>query len=458
MTLRSRITLGSAAPATTMLSLVLLLLFASTASAFGSFDQTFGSRGIAVAGFGSDSSGAYGATLVPGGGVLVVGSATRPGRDFSAAAMKLTRSGAVDARFGTRGRSLLALGGPDADEAVAVVRQRDGKFVVAATADRRLGSRIVVYRLTAGGRLDRSFGSKGLVELSGFSGAGLVGRSEQARAILLRSAGRIAVVGSVYSDISTDTGGIQHPERIGIAGLTASGRLDRTFGRHGLLVTGVPGKPVTSARAAALSSDGSLVIAGQTENADQTGRTGIVVARVTPSGALDRSFGDAGFAAILAGGTDTTAYARGVAVQRDGRPIVVGAQGTVVRTKWLTARLTKRGALDRSFGGGVVLASLPSENGATAGANAVTLDRGRIVVAGGVGLQGGVVGAVGRYSKTGRPDTAFGGSAFVVRSTRLGPINAVLVQASPRRYVTAGQAFQAPRTKGGGAAVAKLRP
>src|SRR5690349_7533616 len=107
----------------------------------------------------------------------------------------------------------------------------------------------------------------------------------------------------------------------------AAGALDPSFGTDGValvdpIAAGSPpgGRPVN---AAALQPDGRIVLAGTNASNGH-----FAVVRLTPDGALDSRFGSGGEAEIAfdnAPGANVAAnLANGVAVQPDGKLVVVG--------------------------------------------------------------------------------------------------------------------------------------
>ena len=108
-----------------------------------------------------------------------------------------------------------------------------------------------------------------------------------------------------------------------------------------------------------------------------------VIARYTPAGALDTSFGGTGIVTIDMGGGANVETANGVAVDSLNRVIVVGE----ANYDFAIARLTATGTLDPSFGnGGKVNFDFA---GADDGASSVAIDSmDRVVVAGFTGNGG----------------------------------------------------------------------
>src|SRR5947199_5168283 len=145
-----------------------LLLAASLGTAAadagsGSLDSSFGRGGRVFASF-SRSDTASGVAVQRGGGVLVSG---RVGGRISIA--RFDRRGRLDRAFGSGGLIRKPVGTDPEEGPVRVVLQHDGKIVFAGAtgdlnSDRRLGDgAVAVYRLLPDGRADASFGSRGTV-------------------------------------------------------------------------------------------------------------------------------------------------------------------------------------------------------------------------------------------------------------------------------------------------------
>src|SRR5581483_10685724 len=77
--------------------------------------------------------------------------------------------------------------------------------------------------------------------------------------------------------------------------------------------------------------------------------------RLTPSGQLDSKFGSGGIAVVPVG---SAAIANGVAIQSNG-DIVLGGMTTTDANHFVAARLTPSGALDSSFGSGGITVLAP---------------------------------------------------------------------------------------------------
>jgi len=178
----------------------------------------------------------------------------------------------------------------------------------------------------------------------------------------------------------------------------ADGRLDRGFGGDGVVVTDVA-KGEDSASAVAIQPNGKIVVVG---TATVARRDTITLVRYRRKGALDRTFGEDGIATVDA----DDATGEDVAIQPDGRIVVVG---TVFGTSWFAvARLDRLGALDDTFhGDGIATVDVGAERAVTS-ALALQPD-GKIVVAGASWTEAGFDGiAVARFLAGGKADGSFG--------------------------------------------------
>jgi uncharacterized delta-60 repeat protein len=207
----------------------------------------------------------------------------------------------------------------------------------------------------APGDLDTTFSGGKVVE------TGLA--SSFANAVAIQTNDRIVVVGSSNGDFA-------------VARYNRNGTLDTTFSADGIVVTDFGGSGPDSANAVAIQSDGKIVVAGQAGLANNA-RVG--VARYNPDGSLDNTFNGTGTLIFDFVGTAGGA-ANGVALQADGKIVVVGSSGV----DFAVARINTNGTLDTTFGGspgsGIITRDFGSSNeGATAVA---ILPDGRIVVAG----------------------------------------------------------------------------
>jgi uncharacterized delta-60 repeat protein len=222
-----------------------------------------------------------------------------------------------------------------------------------------------------------------------------------------------------------------------------AGSLDKTFGRNGRVVFNLPGERVRP-RAFAVDRAGRIVVVGHlTASADQYlgwlyGRA--LVVRFRRDGALDSSFGEGGVARIE---LPRPVAIGGLLLQPDGAVLLSGTASGAPWNLGAVARLLPSGAVDRAFGSDG-LATVPGEIPAfppsvTALPHLGVQADGRIVAAGwqrAYDVHSVADPFVVRLMPDGAPDTSFGGDG----TTRNGPVHPIAVVRYPDgRMVVAGQ-------------------
>ncbi|WKX73290.1 calcium-binding protein [Streptomyces sp. XD-27] len=189
----------------------------------------------------------------------------------------------------------------------------------------------------------------------------------------------------------------------GLARYTSDGSLDTGFSGDGMVTTDFGGDDV--ANGVALQSDGKIVVVGRSEDVVQGGCCWFTVARYTSDGSLDTAFSGDGMVTTDFG-SDGAADGSAVAVQSDGRIVAVGQSGG----EFAVARYTSDGSLDTAFSGdGTVTTAF--DGGGLALDMALQPD-GKIVA---VGYAGGTAFdfALARYTSDGSLDTGFSGDGKV---------------------------------------------
>lgn len=138
--------------------------------------------------------------------------------------------------------------------------------------------------------------------------------------------------------------------------LNENGSMDTTFGTvgAGYVLTNIPqSSSDRGSSEVALQPDGKIVVAGWDSFS-------IVVARYHSNGTLDTSFGTNGFMRNSIGGN---VRPKGLAVQPDGKIVVVGYSSAGSSVAQFVARLLPNGALDSSFRqGGIVRLDITGYN------------------------------------------------------------------------------------------------
>ena len=281
----------------------------------------------------------------------------------------MAAAGDLDTGFGRGGKKRITFRGTDAAQAVLV--QPNGRIVVAGGGGP--ASSFCVVRLRSDGRLDTTFGARGkrLVDFGG--------DDEGAFGAALQPDGKIVLVGDADFQPA-------------VARLNADGSLDATFSGDGkrILSWGAIGR----ATAVIVLPNGKLLVGGF--SGPEGGN--MQVARLTPSGALDGTFGVGGIATIDFGGDD---FGLAMARQANGRILLAG-RSTVAGA--VVARLRANGEIDPDFGGGDGRVALGPGS-----LTAVHVQPDRKIVVAGTGALISIA-AVTRLRQSGVPDTTFAGT------------------------------------------------
>ncbi len=245
---------------------------------------------------------------------------------------------------------------------------------------------------TGPGLEDTEFGVRGRVQTS------IGGGDERARSLAFQSDGKIVVAGYAENGLDTD---------IAVARYLSDGRLDADFGTDGIVLTPI-GVSFDEATGIAMQSDGKIIVCGFAYNGSNDD---FVVVRYLTNGAQDSSFGRDGVVTTQIGGSDDRAY--GLAVQSNGRIVVVGSAHTGSNAEVSLVRYLSNGSLDLSFGsGGKVTTNVAA--GDDLGYSLALQRDGKIVVTGQAdnGISDDLM--LLRYLSSGKLDTSFGNGGRVV--------------------------------------------
>jgi uncharacterized delta-60 repeat protein len=393
----------------------------------GSLDASFGTAGKVKAHYG-DSEHLTGMALEPDGKILVTGAAVvGAAKDFVLA--RYNSDGSPDSTFGTNGTVLNSIG-----TANGLTVQPDGKIIVVGATPTRVNAMFTttafeVVRYNANGSLDTTFGSSGRV-VTQFP-AICCTENDEAAAVVLQPDGKIVVGGS-----STDFSQTFGTHRYALARYNSDGSLDASFVGGGE-VTSIKGN-ITSL---ALQSDGEIVAAGGigtlTED-EGIKNNGLTLARFTPTGGLDTTFGTQGSVT-----EEIPVVTTSVVVQSDGRIVVSGNSGDSPNQRFTLSRFTSTGRVDPKFGSGGQVTTSIGPGSATAGVVLVQPD-GKIVIAG----SGSQALDVTRYNPNGALDATFGNGGKVTLpfsgaalNSNGGAIAGAVLQPDGKILVT-GTAFQ----------------
>lgn len=224
---------------------------------------------------------------------------------------------------------------------------------------------------------------------------------------------------------------------VALARYTPTGNLDTTFGGDGI-VTDNWGSPQDFAGALVIDGSGRIVVAGDTRVSTSPLEFAFTVGRYTAEGARDTTFDADGLAtvALPEGGIAQDVILQDGGILAAGRADLEGG----FPNDFVLARFTEQGTLDPTFGqGGITTTSVGGATFSLDGILGVTLDGdGNIVAAGFSGDGQKDRAAVARYDADGTLDTSFGGDGTVTTEFDGNAYhNAAVVQ--PGRIVAGGQ-------------------
>ncbi len=314
-------------------------------------DPAFGTGGLAAtAGFGGDRSAM---ALQPDGRIVMVGGTFA---DFVVA--RFDANGVLDATFGDAGIVTTDMIPDKQEEALAVAIAADGGIVVAGYSG--FDATVALARYLPDGSLDPAFGSGGRV-VGTLPGRGYAMAIEPDGAIVVAGESDVQGRGDDFEDLL-------------VARFRPDGTLDPTFGDGGQVRTDVAAVN-NEARNLVLLPDGGVVVSGEPVG-DIDGADHTELARYDADGHLDAGFGTNGVLELPG-----ARIGEGLALQGDGRLVLVGRAIVAEERRFAVMRLDSNGTPDDTFGDGGLVTTDVADQGDAATAVAIQPD-GRIVVAG----------------------------------------------------------------------------
>jgi uncharacterized delta-60 repeat protein len=300
----------------------------------GALDTGFGTDGIFSFALDFEAN-LYGAVLGNDGKIILAGSTTNY-QTYRMLLIRLNADGTLDPTFGEAGVVVQAVTESmnfGEDKAFDLTVDAVGNILVCGTSFNTANvDRPVVVRFTASGALDTSFGTNGVATIP-------MGEYPcDFKGIAVQPDGRIVAVGTYGAGFLWWV--------MLAARFEADGTLDTSFGTNGV-VTYNHGNVDDEAEDVALLPDGSILLAGFTVTTDYN--FSALLVKMTPTGALDATFGEGG---AVEEDIDQFDYAAQVKVQPDGRIVMAGTAGvgppnTFDMAVW---KYTADGARDASFG------------------------------------------------------------------------------------------------------------
>lgn len=295
----------------------------------GLLDNTFGNAGKVITRVrGNDLFGE--SVLVQPDGKIVVAGYLKNGGNKDFVVVRYLSNGSLDESFGINGFATTDFNGLD-DYIMDVVLQTDGKLVVGGYIDSLgLNQKIGMARYTVDGKLDSTFGNDGKLAFKVLKNHY---KPERLDDLLLQPDGKIVAVGKSSDDMV-------------IIRLDSSGRYDSTFNGQGWNKISATHN-LDAATCIALQPDGKLVAAGYVFYTQQSL---FCVVRVTADGKLDNSFNSIGLTSFEVG-AHGRGFPSGIAIQADGKIVLVGRTVVYYDSECAIVRLNSNGSFDKSFNG-----------------------------------------------------------------------------------------------------------
>lgn len=303
----------------------------------------------------------YAAAYAADGSIYALGQITSSNDTTADAAVllaKFTSTGQLDKSFGANGYYVRnVVSGTSGELFRNIVVQSTGKLVAVGTIEHAGATDVrdrdvALIRVNADGTKDTSFGVDGIVKLDLSTGVanGTAFVADSAWSLAAYADDRLVVSAGMLREGGTDTD-------FALVRLSADGVPDEGFGKHGVfeLDTAIEGNEHNNASARSvtiLPGKEGLIGAGYQPKAG--GGTLPAVYKVTDTGELDKSFGDAGVFAEPVLEWQTESYEVAMQPMAGGGYRLVstgyGKQLEADSTDLVSLRLTSDGELDKSYG------------------------------------------------------------------------------------------------------------
>lgn len=336
----------------------------------GSVDNDFGLNGIVTTIIHGDEDIAFSGALQADGKIIAAGY-TWTGTDYDFAMIRFNTDGTRDLSFGTSGIVTTDFNSGH-DTANQIVIEPDGDIVlVGYTGNSGFNEIDMAFaRYHSDGELDQTFGGDGMVVIP-VSGPGLW---DVARTAVLQADGKLLVAG--YSEISDPLTGVN--EILVVLRLDTTGSLDGTFGELGIVRLAIGERDTATSIAI---SEGKITALVETRVKKYNSFTDFALVRFTLSGILDSSFGTNGMTLMSFDNSDDTGYS--LILQPDQKILAAGytATNNGSTVDYALARFTPDGLLDNTFGNGGKV-TVDFQGGLDFGASIALHQDGKIVMAG----------------------------------------------------------------------------
>ena len=288
----------------------------------GTLDNSFGTSGKVIIDFGGGFDVAQSLVIQSNGRIVVAGFS---GSSF--ALVRLNTNGTLDNSFDVDGKVLTA-GGKGFDVAL----QADGKIIVTGNiTSGGVDDDFAVIRYNSDGSLDTSFDTDGIVTTN------ISFWYDFAKSVVIQSDGKIVVAGDFRNGSQYDFAVVRY---------NADGSLDTSFDTDGIVTTDLTFTSTQSndlAYSAVIQPDGKIVVGGVSS---PSGDNYFAFVRYNTNGSLDGSFDSDGKVVIQGG------FGLGIASQSDAKFIITGyhSVGTGNPRQIKLARINGNGSVDGAFG------------------------------------------------------------------------------------------------------------
>ena len=299
----------------------------------------------------------------------------------------------IDTTFGTSGKVLTSVNSAHV-KGNAMIIQPDNRIIVTGGKGTDAEGSFLLARYNADGTLDATFG------VGGIATTPIGGIDDSANAVVLQRDGKIIIAGYAWNGSDY---------RFALARYTSSGILDPSFGTGGTVLTSGKDGVDELAFAAALQTDGKIVVVGYSGSDTNS----FALARYTSDGSLDTTFGVGGkvTTSVASDPVDDLAYA--VKILSDGK-ILVSGMSYEGKYKFAVVRYTTAGAVDTTFGVNGIVTTAVGSDGSGAYGLAVN-GNGEIFATGYANNSESDSFALVKYTSDGNLDTSFGNAGMVVK-------------------------------------------
>ncbi|MBP6310808.1 MAG: T9SS type A sorting domain-containing protein [Flavobacteriales bacterium] len=284
-------------------------------------DPTFGAGGIASVDLDTNFATIRAMAVQNDGRIIIAGRWFTP-LGYDVFMLRFMPDGSLDPSFGDSGQATADLDSYF-DECTSIAILPDSKIMVAGMVTHGSFPIIAMARFNVDGSLDSTYASGGVTY-------GVQYPNSSVRKMLIQDDGAILLAGD-------------QEWKMAVFRYLPDGTPDSTFHADGLMTfQSFSGFNVLTSMA--LQDDGEIVVTGF----GGSGQYNVVLARVLPNGNLDQAFGASGYATLdLSLGDD---MASSVAIQNDGKIVIVGSTDYYPNYNMFIARFHADGWLDNTFG------------------------------------------------------------------------------------------------------------